>query len=217
MITNYKLKPTYLLLELPSETEEDLTKMKSGLYLMKREKDKYVPTHGKVIKSTSETVFIDDEVFFGNHVWGAAKFTAFGDPERPGVPLPSAYFAIKEGDKYYLLIPDNRLYFLKRGETIIVLNNHVIAEPIKREQKIYSGIIIVDLQPEDYINNKYRVFLAPEESGLHKGDVIDTLNHCDIEVENPLNNPILPNRFFFIELDDILAKEDNGKLIPLAL
>lgn len=206
MITQLKLKPKHVLLEMPSETEEEVVKMRSGLYLKKLGDARYAPTHGTVLTTTAENVRIGDVVFFGNHVWGAAKRTAFGDPESKDTPLPSAYFALVEEGKYYLIIPENRLYFIKRGEDIIVLNNHVIAEPIKREQEIRSGLIIVDLKEDDYIPDLYKVFIAPPDSGLERGDVVNTLIHCDIEVENRIQNPLLPDRFFLIESENIVAK-----------
>lgn len=206
MIAKLKLKPKHVLLEMPAETEQEVVQMNNGLYLKKLGDAKYAPTHGVVITTTADSILVGDTVFFGNHVWAAAKRTAFGDPESKGVPLPSAYFALIEDGRYYLIIPENRLYFIKRGEDIIVLNNHVIAEPIKKQQEIRSGLLIVDLKEEDYVEDTYRVFLAPKDSGLECGDVVTTLRHCDIEVENRLQNPVLPDKFFLIEADNIVAK-----------
>lgn len=206
MIKTLKLKPRHVLLEMPIETDQEVVKMNNGLYLKKLGDARYAPTHGQVISTTAPNVFEGDTVFFGNHVWLAAKRTAFGDPEAKGVYMPSAYFALEEGGKYYLIIPENRLYFIKRGDDIIVLNNHVIAEPIKKKQEVVSGLIIVDLKEEDYVEDRYRVFMAPKGSDLEPGDVVTTLRHCDIEVENRLQNPVLPDRFFLIEQDNIVAK-----------
>lgn len=215
-----KLKPGYLLVKMPSDTEKDISELKSGLLLRKLGQQQYNNTHGTVVQ-TSELEHqsqIGDTVFFGNHIWDAAKNTAFGDSERK-FPIPSKYFAINNYEllgtsEWHLLIPEESLYFLQRGDSIVTLNNHVIAEPIKKE-KISSVIILVDFS-EEYYESRYRIFASPVGSKVERGDVVLTLKHCDIEVENPINNPILPKKFFFIELENIIAKLVNGQITPLA-
>lgn len=203
-----------ILVKLPQSTDDVAVMQRSGIYISTlAHKEKYNPTHGTVVQIASEVekAQVGDEVFFGNHLWDVAKRRAFGDSDErfKGHYVPDKVFAIKENGESYMILPEWMLYFLKRGEELIGMNQYVIAEPIEKEKlTTESGLVLVDLEEEMYQKDKYRVFLAPEGE-LQKGDVVHTLRHCDIVVEEELNAPILPSKYFFIELDDIIAKYET--------
>ncbi len=219
---NLQLKPGYVILKLPNDADSKISMLKSGIWLKKpKDSEAYTPTHGTVmqISSAKHDVEIGDEVFFGNHVWNAAKRCAFGDPELKGYPAPSRYFAIVEkvtefvdgwGDsektEYYLLIPEKAFYLKVRNGELYAMPNMVVAEPIAAELPKTSLIIIPDNAIPEYEDSKYKVFLAPEGADVKPGDIAITLKHCDIEIENPIANPLLSKTFFVIELEDIIAK-----------
>lgn len=208
-----------ILVELPQSTDDVAVKTRGGLFVSTlAHKEKYNPTHGKVVQIADEVekVAVGDTIFFGNHLWDVAKRRAFGDDDDrfKGFYTPDKVFAIKEGDGFdgspltcYMILPESMIYFVKRGEELIGMNGFVIAEPIQKEQQVTeSKIVLVDLAEESYQENKFKVFLAPEGTEVDAGDIVHTLTHCDIVVEEELNAPILPSKYFFIEADDIIAK-----------
>lgn len=222
----HKLLRKDLLIKLPGYTEQTTRQLKSGLYISAmQEGQRYNPTSGVVFSVATEeqSVKVGDTVFFGNHLWQNAKARAFGsDDERfKKMYFGHETFAIKEDDGYYMIVPEHLIFFIKRGEEIIPLNGHVIAVPFDKgtvEADVEMGgvntkvngyekgkLLIVDLGEERYKVNMAKVYAAPVGCELKKGDLVHTLKHCDIFVENDLNNPILPEKFFFIELEDILA------------
>ena len=215
-----------ILVKLPQSTDDVAVMTKGGIYVSTlAHKEKYNPTHGTVVQIAPDVknIQIGDEVFFGNHLWDVAKRRAFGEDDKrfKGHYYPDKVFAVKESamftgqnDTSYMIVPSTMLYFLKRGDELVGLNRFVIAEPIpKKEQISDSGLVLVDLDEENYVKNMATVFLAPEGCDLEKGDVIHTLNHCDLTLEEELNAPILPAKYFFIELDDILAKETADAIL----
>lgn len=222
-----KLLRNDCLIKLPEYTEKETRTLKSGLYVSAlQEKQRFNPTCGVVVKvaNDEQIVRVGDTVFFANHIWLNSKTRAFGsDDERfKGMYVGHRSFALKEEDGYYMIIPENQLIFIKRGDELIPLNGHVIAVPHENDVTVedvpmggvfgkvnarkQGSLLIVDLQEEKYKINMAVVFSAPEGSDLKKGDVVHTLKHCDLFVENELNEPILPDKYFFIELEDILAK-----------
>jgi len=202
-----------ILVKLPPDTDSLLKKHKSGLYLHTLDGLKYAPTHGAVIQVSHQTkhVSLGDEVFFGNHNWENAKTRAFGsqDERFAGHPTTHDVFAVKDNGDNYMIIPERSLYFIYRNNAIITINDIVICEPIEKVENITpSGLVIVDLKAEKHQDNKAKVFAAPSNRELKKGDIIHTLKHCDIVVEEELNNPILPNKYFYVEYQDIVGKDD---------
>lgn len=223
-----KLLRKDVLVRLPTYTEQTTRQTKSGLYISAiQESQRYAPTSGEVVQiAETDHVKLGDTVFFGNHLWKNAKDRAFGsDDERfKNMYFGHECFAIKEDDGFYMIIPEKYIYFIKRGEEIIPVNGHVIAVPSDKGTVSASvemggvntkvngfekgSLLIVDLQEERYKINMAEIFAAPVDCELKKGDLVHTLKHCDIFVENELNNPVLPEKYFFIELDDIVAKQN---------
>lgn len=204
-------------------------KQKSGLYISTvKHKEKFNPTHGTVVEMAEAVsgINIGEEVFFGNHLWDVAKRRAFGDDDLrfKGQYTPDKVFAIKDGEDCYMILPRTDIYFLIRNGEVVTQNNFVVAEPLQKESGLVEveingtkvlipnstisagGIALIDTAEENYTENMAVVFAAPDGCDLTKGDTIYTLRHCDIPAEEDLNNPILPKKYFFIELDDIIAK-----------
>jgi co-chaperonin GroES (HSP10) len=208
-----ELLRTDILVKLPQGTDDVLVKQKSGIYVSTlSHKEKYNPTYGEVVEVSegAQHAKAGDVVFFGNHLWDVAKRRAFGDEDERyrGHYTADKVFAVKDGADYYMILPEEMIYFLRRGKELIGMNGIVIAEPIAKEkEQTHSGLIIVDLSEETYVENKMRVFLAPNTIDVAKGDVVHTLRHCDIAIEEELNNPILPAKYFFVEAENIIAKE----------
>lgn len=222
----HKMLRNDVLVKLPKYTEETTRKLSSGLYISAlQEAQRYAPTHGEVVSIGScKHVKIGDNVFFGNHLWKNAKDRAFGnDDERfKKMYFGHEVFAIKEDDCYFMVIPEKYVLFIKRGDEIIPINDYIIAVPVEKgtvEESVEVGgvntkingyqkglLLVVDLGEEKYKVNMAKIFAAPVDSELKKDDIVHTLKHCDIFVENDMNNPILPEKYFFIENDDILAK-----------
>lgn len=218
-----------VLVKLPEYTEETTRKTGSGLYISAlQEAQRYAPTHGEVLVTSERCKYIQkgDIVFFGNHLWKNSLDRAFGSNDER---FKKAYFAhetlaIKEEDGYYMILPEKYVLFIKRGDEIIPINDYVIGVPIDKgtvEESVEVGgvntkvngyksgsLLLVDLGEEKYRVNMAKIFAAPSDSDLKNGDLVHTLKHCDIFVENDLNNPILPDKYFFIELDDIVARHD---------
>lgn len=208
-----KLLRDCVLVKLPQDTDSLVKKTSGGVLIHTLRGRKYSPTHGTVIKMSVETKYVslNDEVFFGLHEYDNGKTRAFGNEDKrfDGHATSHDTYVIQEGTDYYMIIPEKSLYFIYRNNTIIPLNDIVICEPIEKViNTTPSGLILVDLKAEKHQENKAKVFAASPDSGLKKGDIIHTLKHCDIVVEEELNNPILPNKYFYVEYQDIVGKDD---------
>jgi co-chaperonin GroES (HSP10) len=69
-----------------------------------------------------------------------------------------------------------------------------------------SGGIILGVQHQVKESEKrYKVFCAPADSEVQKGDVIYTMSNCDILLEGEFNNPLLPRGIYYVEAQNVLA------------
>jgi hypothetical protein len=218
-----------ILIKLPQGTDDVAVRQKSGLYVSTiKHREKFNPTHGTVVEMSDSVtgINIGEEIFFGNHLWDVAKRRAFGDDDSrfKGQYTPDKVFAIKEGYDCYMILPHKDVYFVVRDGVVIPQNEFVVAEPLQKESGLVEvevagkkvlmqnstisegGIALIDTAEENYTENMAVVFAAPKGSNLSKGDTIYTLRHCDLTAEEDLNNPILPSKYFFIELENIIAK-----------
>jgi len=224
-----KLLRKDILLSLPDTTGANLRTLESGIILNTLSGVRYNPTHGTVLQVADGVtdVQVGDNVFFGNHIWENAKEWIYGASEAMyrGHYQGHTCWALEEDGKFYLILPSRDLYMALRGTDIVPLNGHVIAEPYKKSDAGIvikdggkdvvlnnatvsdGGIILPDLAEERYHEDMAKIVVAPMGSDLSTGDVVYTLRHCDIPVEEPLNNPVLPKLYFFIEEENIIAKQ----------
>lgn len=73
-------------------------------------------------------------------------------------------------------------------------------------QVVTTGGLILGVQHQVRENaKKYKVFAAPVNSELSKGDSIYTMSNCDLVLEGQFNNPLLPKGIYYIEHQNILA------------
>lgn len=220
------------MVKMPPDTEQLTRTTGSGLEFSTLDEVKYHPTHGTVVSppdkwqagiarrsftlpfqdKSNHFIGNGDEVFFSKLQWQSAKNAAFdSDNERDkGKGYESDTLAILDGDTYYMLIPYEYLNMAIRGEEIILLNDNVLCEPIP--SRIVTTFFIADSREETYIENFAKVVVGSYEHP--KDTLIYTKKHCNILLEEPLNNPIYSKESFIIESENIIASLMGTEIKP---
>ncbi len=224
MALQLSLKRDDILLRLPIETEDLTRTQSSGLEVATLHSQTYNPVYGTVLQ-VSDTLnmnpswlrpFVTDQVFFQIFAFSVAKDRCYGDTMNPQFAseyIPVSHMAFKEDDGWKMIIRASSIYFIKRGETIIPLNNY-LTEKYSTQELIdlfsQSGklLYVADLSNKDYQLNEAIISHSPVP-WLNPGDHVFTLRHCDITIEEQYNNPILPQNYFIIEAQNIVAIMDS--------
>jgi len=203
------LRKNHLLLELPEYTEQFSRPTQSGLEVPTLQSQTYNPVSGKVIQTAQNCEYaqVGDDVFFQIFAFTNGKERCYGD-DNPDFDdyKPFNKYCYMLGGKWYMIIPETELYFIFRNGDIIPLNGYTLATQIAKQriEQRESGLLSVDVSKENYIVNQAVIFRSSSEE-LNEGDVVQTLKHCDITVEEQLNCPILPKDFFIIETKNIIS------------
>jgi len=231
-IKNHLPSRDCVLVQLPDYTEKLLRK-DEVLTISTLNEIKYHPTTGTVVSISptlkEHNLQVGDTVYFEKLHWQAAKDAAFDSyTERDkGVYFEQEVYAIHLDDTFYMVLPYRYLYMSKRisgnkhafedllndGVAVIsehktlMLNEYVLCEPVAKKEDD-SVIKIADLREDDYALNQVKVINVGESEFLKSGDMVWTLVHSDIPLEEEFNQSN-PNKQFIIESDNITCKLEN--------
>lgn len=228
----YLMVRNNLLVLLPEQTEQMLRETEAGFTVSTLDALKYDPAHGTVVGVglDCKDCLIGDEVFFNKVLWANAKECAWGSSDERFVNEYQGHreFALTpkspKGDlnsqqpvRYYMVIPEDKVWmveFVQDGK-VVPVNGHVVAEKItpkspKGDLNSQQPFAVVDFREEDYEINQVRIVHGGGSLFLDKGDIVQTLRHCDLFVEEKLNNAHLPEEWFIIEEENIISKLVRG-------
>jgi co-chaperonin GroES (HSP10) len=210
-ISELKMVRNNVLVVLPAWTDQ-YVREQNGLALNTLSAIKFDPCRGLVVAQGPDAtnVRIHDEVFFNKMLWMQAKEAAFDqDDERyTGNYVGHRVYGVlvNESEKmfYYMIIPEDQLWLKESVGSITPLNEHLIAAPVEKDAQ-RGDLIIADLKPENYKINFAKIVVT-KSYWLNDGDTVQTLRHCDLFIEEPLDNPVLPSEWFIIEEENIVSK-----------
>lgn len=179
----------------------------------------YHPTKGEVVAISptlkNHHLEIGDTVFFEKLHWEAAKEAAFDSiSERDkGIYFAQEVYALHQDDTFYMVLPYRFLYMATNINSIspisIMLNGYLLCEPVAKKEDD-SVLKIADLREDDYALNQAKLVFDPTVEDLYV--TLFTLPHCDIYLEEPINN-LSPKDFFIIESSNIICKLQDMKYI----
>jgi hypothetical protein len=184
----------------------------------------YAPVFGEVFKRGKKSDLRDgDQVFFHYLCYGNAQHTpeSFKNGHYDGTKIALEC----EGEKY-LLMAESEVFFAKRGDRFVAMNDNVILRSVKKDMHeetlrdskgIQVGKIWVSdttatiIQPE--VGEQYRmdiaeVVAAPENCyWLKAGDIIYPDQHWNVPLEYSILETI-GETLYYIKVDVILAKRN---------
>ncbi len=201
MLDRLQLVRGLILVQLPATTEEIVRTQDNGFdYAVTDDAIRLAPTTGK---------FGMADVYFGKHLWQNAKACAWGDEDERDKNLYTEHnvYAIKENGVYYMLIPKSELFLLHHkieGE-LFPQNNWNLCEPVEH-LPANTSLIFDNGKTEDYELNFAKIVRTAKQEWFKEGDIIQTLRHCDLPLEELMNNPTLDKKYFIIESDNIISK-----------
>jgi co-chaperonin GroES (HSP10) len=214
-----------VIIKLPAETDDKNRELKSGIIasFIYADKEKYAPVFGHVYKRGKKSQLRDgDHVFFHYLCYDNAKhsFESFNNGHYDGTKMTFEC----EGEKY-LLMEETEIFFAKRGQRYVAMNNNVLLrsipkdlkEEILRDTKGYqvgriwvtdatAQIAIADVE-EPYRMDIAEVVAAPEGIGVRVGDIIYPDKHWDVPIEYDILETI-GEKIYRIHKDVILAKKN---------
>ncbi len=186
---------------MPSYTEKDTRNTGVVDFAVVDEAVRYAPTRGTDSNGTT--------YFFGKQYWQSAKEAAWGseDERDKNDYVGHSVFAVKDGADFYMILPKAHLFGIFNGAHFMPMNNWVLCRPYGTLMA-FNGI--VEPVGKEYEDNFAVITAVPEIGELRVLDVIQTLKHCDLPLEEVLNEPILAG-YFIIERENIISKLMNTK------
>ncbi len=213
--TDYLMVRGNLLVLLPEQTEQLLRETEGGFDVSTLDAIKYDPAHGTVVGIGPDVndCLLGDEVFFNKVLWSNAKESAWGSDDQRFLHEFQGHneFAFKIGDRYYMILPESKVWMVEyiQDGLIVPINGHVIAKPVSASAKFESEFEVISFREEAYQINQVEIVHGGGSLFLSKGDVVQTLKHCDLYVEEKFNSPHLPEEWFIIEEENIISKLHN--------
>jgi len=150
----------------------------------------HVPVVGEVVESGRGKVREGDIVVMDrNAVEIALKMEG----------IPRIFEEVKGRKMCKVFVGDENIFAVKRGDEVFTLNNYVITEPVIEVQ---SNII---MHTEKKSVKDAVVVLAPEGSGLEKGDVVVFNKFADVPMEHDIHRVFFDRVTCRMPLDRVLA------------
>ena len=214
-----------VIIELPDGVGESFTHKKTGLVISTTLSDdsKYYPVYGEIINVGDVKKCRKGDIAFFPYL---TTYVALNRPRKDGtISYDNSKTIFTHNDKQYLVIPETQLLFVKRGTEIISLNNWVLLKHIEKQevQKINveglygekwqinatsEGMLIKPELSVNYYENKAEVISAPEDTQLQKGDIVATVKHWDVDVENELMETI-GYPLYYIDKECVIKYDDK--------
>jgi len=221
-----KLTGDNILIHLPAETDDKNQTLKSGLVasFLYSDKEKYAPVQGIVVKRSGKNDIVQDgdTAFFHYLNWGNAQqsFESFNNGHYDGTKL-----AITCGADKYLIMRESELFFAKRGDRYIGLNDIVILRAIPKELKqelikdmagnevgkVFieenGGLVSAICGTENYRLDLAEVVCCPEGLGIKVGDIIFPDKNWDVPLEYEILETI-GETLYYVKADVILDQQN---------
>lgn len=214
-----------VLIQLPSETDEKERTLKSGIAVsfIYSDKEKYAPVQGVIVKRSPklEVLRDGDHVFFHYLCWGNAQHTA---EQIHNGHYDGTKIALECDGTKYLLMSETEIFFAKRGERFISVNDYLLLRAIPKNLKeeilkdargynvgkvwtsdATATIVLPDMDVE-YRLDIAEILCCPDGVGLKPGDIIYPDKHFDVPLEYDILQT-LNEKVFYTHLDVILAKQ----------
>lgn len=198
------IKPlyNYVVIKLPDHTNKAVHAHKSGLLISSNfsSDETYSPCYGTIEKighSVDRRVEKGDTVFFHYLCYINARNTK--EQVKNGATDNSKSLFEFNGNVYLIMGIDN-VYFVKRGDEFISINDQVLLKPIPKNltkheitvhghtsiilaEEIGSGLISVAQSSKAYRTDVAEVLSAPDDCNLVKGDIIFPPKDWDVPLE----------------------------------
>lgn len=198
------LKPIkdYVVIKLPEHTGKAVHEHKSGFLISSTfsSDETYSPCHGTIVKksdSINRRVEEGDTVFFHYLCYINARNTK--DQQKNG-GTDNTKSLFEYGGNLYLIMDISNVYFVKRGEELISINDFVLLKPIPKKlekheitihgktttilsEKLSEGIISAGQNEGAYRTDIAEVLSAPEDCNLVKGDIVVPPKDWDVPLE----------------------------------
>lgn len=193
---------TNVVIKLPKHTGETVHEHKSGLLINSAfsSDETYSPCHGVIVKKGNDVdrrVQEGDTVFFHYLCYINARNTK--EQQKNGGYDPSKSLFEYGGDIYLIMGIDN-VYFVKRGEELVSINDFVLLKPIPKNlskhdvtinnhtttilvEEFDGGIVGAPQTAKAYRTDVAEVISAPEDCNLIKGDIIAPPKDWDVPLE----------------------------------
>ena len=213
-----------VIVKLPADTDDKNKTLTSGIVasFIYSDKEKYAPVFGTVYKRGKKSQLRDgDQVFFHYLCWDNAKHSA--ESFKNG-HYDSTKIALQcEGHKY-LLMSESEIFFAKRDETFISMNDTVLLRGIKKDLreevlkdarglqvgKVWvsdsTGAIALPDISEQYRDDIAEVVCAPEGE-LKKGDIVYPDKYWSVPLEYEILKTV-GEELFYVKLDVVLAHKN---------
>ncbi len=198
-----KLFGNRVLIKLPAETDSKNQTLKSGLVasFIYSDKEAYAPVQGIVYKRspTLEVLRDGDHVFFHYLCWGNANHSdeSFKNGHYDGTKIALEC----EGEKY-LLMSDTEIFFAKRGDRYVCMNDYLLLRGIPKDLKeeilrdsrglqvgkamisaTQNGLVTALETQEPYRLDLAEVAACPDGLGVKAGDIVWPDLSWDIPLE----------------------------------
>lgn len=225
-LSRLRLIKNNVLIHLPKDVDSKDRQLSSGIVasFIYSDKEKYAPVFGTVCKRTSQSNLRDgDQVFFHYLCYGNAQHTteSFRNGHYDGTKIALEC----EGEKF-LLMAETEIFFAKRDDRYIAMNDNVLLRAIKKDlhqeelkdAKGYSlgKVWVSDTTSSMIVNTEvqepYRLDIAevvatPEGLGIKSGDIIYPDKHWDIPLEYDILQTI-GETLYYIKKEVIFAKKN---------
>lgn len=224
-LSRLKLFGRNILIQLPPETDDTARTLKSGIVasFIYSDKEKYAPVQGVVVKRSPmlTTLRDGDHVFFHYLCWGNAQHTdeQFRNGHYDGTKIGIECEGVK-----YLLMSETEVFFAKRGERFVSVNDYLLLRSIPKEIKeellkdargytvgkvniseTQNGLVTGINTEENYRLDIAEVVCVPEDMGVRVGDIIFPEIHWDVPIEYDVLETV-GETLYYTHRDIILAK-----------
>lgn len=220
-----KLIGRNILIRLPDNTDEKERELKSGITasFIYSDKEKYAPVQGVVHKRSPnlEVLRDGDHVFFHYLCWGNAQHTAeqFKNGHYDGTKT-----AIECQGTKFLLMSETEVFFAKRSDRYVCMNNYLLLRSIPLELKeeilkdangVQIGKVLIGSSENGLVTKvntaePYRLDIAevvacPDGVGVKAGDIIYPDKHWDVQLEYDILQT-LGETLYYVHKDVIFGK-----------
>lgn len=152
----------------------------------------HVPVVGEIVEAGRGKVRVGDVVVMDrNAVEIALKMDG----------LPRIFEDVGGRKTCKVFVGDENIIAVRRGEDVFTMNGYVITEPV---EEVLSEMLI---GTERVSTKRARVVLAPEGSGLVKGDVVVFGKYADVRMEHEIHKCFFDGITSRMPIDRVLAVE----------